>query len=228
MQQIGDHHTRDMGRQHMRDRHAVARRLDHHFVHLQQLSPEPLQGRAGHLDQAFMPGQTVFPDHHLPEGTVDVDPDHASHRLLLSRCNDGSGGRHDTYGFALSAQSGESQRRSATNTSSKLIVCIDLPAHSCSRCLRLGCSQHTLWPRRPQPDVRIEILIPATNSIEALNSKIRRAVRTRGCFPSDDATAKLIYLALNANSTEWKRSVREWHAVKSQFAIMFEERFPMA
>jgi len=47
-------------------------------------------------------------------------------------------------------------------------------------------------------------------------------------FPSDEAAAKLIYLALNATSTEWKRSVREWHAVKSQLAIMFEERFPMA
>jgi len=64
--------------------------------------------------------------------------------------------------------------------------------------------------------------------IEALNSKIRRAVRTRGHFPSDEAAAKLIYLALNASSQEWKRSVREWHAVKSQFAIMFEDRFPMA
>jgi len=35
-------------------------------------------------------------------------------------------------------------------------------------------------------------------------------------------------LALNATSAEWKRSVREWHRVKSQLAIMFEERFPMA
>ena len=76
------------------------------------------------------------------------------------------------------------------------------------------------------PEVRR--LIYTTNSIEALNSKIRRAVRTRGHFPSDDAAAKLIYLALNATSTEWKRSVREWHAVKSQLAIMFADRFPMA
>jgi putative transposase len=76
------------------------------------------------------------------------------------------------------------------------------------------------------PEVRR--LIYTTNAIEALNSKIRRAVRTRGHFPSDEAAAKLIYLALNATSVEWKRSVREWHAVKSQFAIMFEERFPMA
>lgn len=75
------------------------------------------------------------------------------------------------------------------------------------------------------PEVRR--LIYTTNAIEALNSKIRRAVRTRGHFPSDEAAAKLIYLALNATSQEWKRSVREWHAVKSQLAIMFEERFPM-
>lgn len=77
-----------------------------------------------------------------------------------------------------------------------------------------------------QPEVRK--LIYTTNAIEALNSKIRRAVRTRGHFPSEDAAAKLIYLALNATSTEWKRSVREWHAVRSQLAIMFEDRFPMA
>ncbi len=50
----------------------------------------------------------------------------------------------------------------------------------------------------------------------------RRRRGHRGCpssarehFPSDDAAAKLIYLALNATSTEWKRAVLEWHAVKS-------------
>lgn len=76
------------------------------------------------------------------------------------------------------------------------------------------------------PEVRR--LIYTTNAIEALNSKIRRAVRTRGHFPSDEAAAKLIYLALNATLVQWKRSVREWHMVKSQLAIMFEERFLMA
>lgn len=50
------------------------------------------------------------------------------------------------------------------------------------------------------PEVRR--LIYTTNSIEALNSKIRRAVKTRGHFLSDDAAAKLIYLVLNATSTE--------------------------
>ena len=71
------------------------------------------------------------------------------------------------------------------------------------------------------PEVRR--LIYTTNAIEALNSKIRRAVRTRGHFPSDDAAAKVIYLAFNAIRAKWKRSVREWHAVRSQLAIMFED-----
>ena len=50
------------------------------------------------------------------------------------------------------------------------------------------------------PEVRRPIC--TTNSIEALNSKIRRAVRTLGHFPSDEAAAKLIYLTLNATPTE--------------------------
>ena len=68
------------------------------------------------------------------------------------------------------------------------------------------------------PEVRR--LIYTTNAIEVLNSKIRRAVRTRGHFASDDTAAKLIYLALNAIFQEWRRSARQLHAVKSQFAIM--------
>jgi len=62
------------------------------------------------------------------------------------------------------------------------------------------------------PEVRK--LIYTTNYIEALNSKILRAVRTRAHFPSYGAAAKLIYLAHNATSSEWKRSIRERHAVR--------------
>lgn len=64
-----------------------------------------------------------------------------------------------------------------------------------------------------------------TNAIEALNSKIRRAVRTRGHFPSDAAAEKLLYLVLNTISAEWKRPPREWTMAKTQFAVMFGERF---
>ena len=70
-----------------------------------------------------------------------------------------------------------------------------------------------------------ESLIPVTNAIEALNSKLRRAVRTRGHFPGDDAAMKLLYLVLNTAAQEWKRPPREWAEAKTQFAVIFGERF---
>ena len=145
--------------------------------------------------------------------------------MLLHRFTIGSGGRHDTYGSALTAQPGKSQRRPATNTSSQLIVYNGLPAPSCSRCLRPGWSHHTPWPKSPQPDIGTAIFIPVTNAIEALNSKLRRAVRTRGHFPGDDAAMKLLYLVLNNAAQEWKRPPREWSEAKTQFAVIFGDRF---
>lgn len=68
-------------------------------------------------------------------------------------------------------------------------------------------------------------IIYTTNAIEALNSKVRRAVRTRGHFPGDDAAMKLLYLVLNHAADEWKRPPREWGEAKSQFAVIFGERF---
>ena len=49
-------------------------------------------------------------------------------------------------------------------------------------------------------------------AIEALNSKLRRAVRTRGHFPNDGAAMKLLYLVLNHAAEDWKRPPREWFA----------------
>ena len=64
-----------------------------------------------------------------------------------------------------------------------------------------------------------------TNAIESLNAKLRRAVRTRGHFPSDEAATKLLYLVLNNATAEWKRPPREWTEAKTQFAVIFGERF---
>jgi putative transposase len=48
-----------------------------------------------------------------------------------------------------------------------------------------------------------------TCAAENANSKLRRAVRTRGHFPNDDAAIKLLYLVLNNAAEEWKRAPRE-------------------
>lgn len=76
------------------------------------------------------------------------------------------------------------------------------------------------------PDVRR--LIYTTNAIEALNSKLRRAVRARGHFPTDEAATKLLFLVLNRSEKEWTMPAREWSIAKAQFAILFGERFTRA
>lgn len=55
----------------------------------------------------------------------------------------------------------------------------------------------------------IRRMIYTTNAIEALNSKLRRAFRTRGHFPGDEAAMKLLYLVLNHAAEKWKRPPRE-------------------
>lgn len=77
------------------------------------------------------------------------------------------------------------------------------------------------------PD-EVRRIVYTTNSIEALNSKLRRAVRARGHFPSDEAAMKLLYLILNRSEKEWKMPPREWTMAKAQFAVMFGERFTKA
>jgi putative transposase len=74
------------------------------------------------------------------------------------------------------------------------------------------------------PD-EVRRIVYTTNAIEALNSKLRRAVRARGHFPSDEAATKLLYLVLNRSEKEWKMPPREWAMAKAQFAVIFGERF---
>ena len=71
-------------------------------------------------------------------------------------------------------------------------------------------------------------LVYTTNAIEALNSKLRRAVRARGHFPTDEAALKLLFLVLHRAEKEWTMPPREWCMAKAQFAILFGERFTRA
>ena len=103
-----------------------------------------------------------------------------------------------------------------------------LPAPSCSRCLCPGCSQHTPRSGDRGRNIGTDHLIPVTNAIEALNSKLRRAIRARGHFPSDEAAAKLLYLILNRSEKDWVMPPREWAMAKAQFAVIFGDRFVRA
>ncbi len=71
----------------------------------------------------------------------------------------------------------------------------------------------------------IRKMIYTTNALESLHRSLRKIIKTRGSFPSDEAATKLLYLALRNAGMRWKRPV-EWTAAMGQFAILFEDRFP--
>ncbi|MBP2312649.1 putative transposase [Azospirillum soli] len=71
-------------------------------------------------------------------------------------------------------------------------------------------------------------IVYTTNAIEALNAKLRRAVRTRGHFPTDESAMKRLYLVLNLATKDWKMPPREWGMARAQLAILFEDRFTLA
>jgi putative transposase len=68
-------------------------------------------------------------------------------------------------------------------------------------------------------------MIYTTNAIESLHSQVRKAVRGRGHFPSDDAATKLIWLVLRNIQEKWIMPPISWHNARNQFAIHFQDRF---
>lgn len=68
-------------------------------------------------------------------------------------------------------------------------------------------------------------VIYTTNAIESLHSQLRKIIKTRGHFPSDDAATKLIWLALRNITADWGRAAKEWKEAMNQFAIAYGERF---
>ena len=73
------------------------------------------------------------------------------------------------------------------------------------------------------PEVRR--VVYTTNAIESVHSRLRKIIKTRGHFPSDDAASKLIWLALRNITADWSRAAKAWKLAMNQFAILFEERF---
>lgn len=69
--------------------------------------------------------------------------------------------------------------------------------------------------------------IYTTNTIESLNMTLRKIIKNRALFPSDEAVFKLLYLALRNISKRWTMPVRDWSSAMNQFAIIFEGRVPI-
>ena len=74
-----------------------------------------------------------------------------------------------------------------------------------------------------EPEVRR--VIYTTNAIEALNRQLRKAIKTKGSFPTEDAARKLIYLAIGNAVPQWTRT-RGWTKAMLAFKIHFGDRLP--
>ena len=66
--------------------------------------------------------------------------------------------------------------------------------------------------------------IYTTNAIESLNSSLRKVVKKRSAFPTDDAIYKVLYLALTNAEKKWTMPIRDWGAAINQFTIHFDGR----
>jgi transposase-like protein len=89
-----------------------------------------------------------------------------------------------------------------------------------------------LW-RRHWPYVRpvfayppeIRRLLYTTNAIESLHMQLRKILKSRGHFPTDEAATKLLYLALRNIMGKWQRGNHAWHAAMPHLSLLFAERF---
>jgi transposase-like protein len=67
--------------------------------------------------------------------------------------------------------------------------------------------------------------LDTTNAIESVNARLRKIIKTRGHFPSDDAANKLIGLVLRNITADWGRATRDWKEAMNPFAIVYDDRF---
>ena len=89
-----------------------------------------------------------------------------------------------------------------------------------------------LWRRNWQGIVpffqfspEIRKIVYTTNAIESLNMSLRKAIKIRGPFPSEDAALKVMYLALRNLASKW-HSLQHWRDALNCFAMLWEDRFP--
>ena len=76
------------------------------------------------------------------------------------------------------------------------------------------------------PEIRR--VIYTTNAIESINARLRKIIKTRGHFPTDDAANKLIWLALRNITADWGNAAHHWKEAMNQFAILYDDRFNAA
>jgi len=72
----------------------------------------------------------------------------------------------------------------------------------------------------------IRRVIYTTNAIESLNMTLRKVLKNKRFFPSDEAAFKQLYLGIRNISKKWTMPIRNWGSAMNRFMIEFGERLP--
>ena len=98
----------------------------------------------------------------------------------------------------------------------------------------MGCSIPGYWPilreelgkNEPFPSVSpvIRRIMYTTHAIESLKRVLRKTIKNRGHFPSDEAALKLLFLVLKRHAKNWENPPKEWNEAKACFHILFADR----
>ena len=216
---VGHHHPADVRLEQPGDRVRVARRLDRDLVLGARLSAN---SRSASGVVAICPAwrtTPVLPDRDLRELAMHIQPDTSAASLAHLRP---SVDRWETGGQTTPTDP-RSQRIRASRRGGQLLTRARSPTY------KNGLPDLRLLPDAPVPDGRTVLtspdanrsveavrghsrhlppFIPDTNAIEALNRQLRKAVKTKGHFPTEDAARKLLYLAIQNAVPQWTQNPR--------------------
>ena len=91
-----------------------------------------------------------------------------------------------------------------------------------------------LWRRQWQQVIpffsfpaEIRKVIYTTNAVESLNMSLRKALKPRVAFPSEEAALKVMYLALRNVIDKWQRPLH-WTEAMNSFTVLWEDRIRKA
>jgi putative transposase len=71
----------------------------------------------------------------------------------------------------------------------------------------------------------IRRVLYTTNVLENLHRQLRKIIKTRGLFPTDEAATKLLWLALRNITLKWAAPAKAWCDAMNHFAILYGDRF---
>lgn len=74
------------------------------------------------------------------------------------------------------------------------------------------------------PD-EIRKAIYTSNSIESVNSALRKVTNGKGSFSSEESVYKILYLRVQELQEKWKRPIPNWNKISIQLAELFGERY---